>query len=291
MGGKSKENNSKIAVYTAIFGNYDDLMGPLMTVPGCDFYCFTDNKDLKAGGFKMVYKNRQFEDPTRDARMYKILPHKFLPGYDYTVWLDGSLIIKDPRIAELVSKALKDKEMALFKHRERNCIYKELEVCIEQKRDDPEVMRAQIEKYRKEGYPENNGLGETGVLIRKKSNKVIKHNEAWWNEIESHSKRDQLSFNYVLWKQGLETAQIEGNAEFNPYFYWHAIHGSKLGILGPAFDDLIEKQYDDLRDREEKLKELISESETLKERYDNIQKSRFWKLRNRLAKLMGRSKL
>jgi hypothetical protein len=239
----------------------------------------------------MVYKNRQFEDPIRDARMYKILPHKFLPGYDYTVWLDGSLIIKDPRIAELVSKALKDKEMALFKHRERNCIYKELEVCIEQKRDDPEVMRAQIEKYRKEGYPENNGLGETGVLIRKKSNKVIKHNEAWWNEIESHSKRDQLSFNYVLWKQGLETAQIEGNAEFNPYFYWHAIHGSKLGILGPAFDDLIEKQYDDLRDREEKLKELISESETLKERYDNIQKSRFWKLRNRLAKLMGRSKL
>jgi hypothetical protein len=188
---------NEIAIYTAIFGNYDDLLGPLVKVPGCDFYCFTDNGNLKASGYKVIKVKRNFDDPTRDARMYKCLPHKFLPDYEYSVWIDGSMIIKDPRVAELVTDSLKRYDLAGFKHTERDCIYDELEACVLQKKDDEQLMRKQVAKYKKEGYPKNNGLVETGVLIRKKTGNVIKHNEAWWEEIENNSKRDQLSFNYV----------------------------------------------------------------------------------------------
>ena len=38
------------------------------------------------------------------------------------------------------------------------------------KRDAREVIEKQITKYRAEGYPENAGMFETGVILRRHSN-------------------------------------------------------------------------------------------------------------------------
>ena len=42
---------------------------------------------------------------------------------------------------------------------------------------------------------------QSGILFRKHNNKnVIEFQEKWWNEVLTKSKRDQLSFNYIKWK-------------------------------------------------------------------------------------------
>jgi hypothetical protein len=36
--------------------------------------------------------------------------------------------------------------------------------------------------------------------------------EGWWDELSKKSKRDQLSFNYVAWKQQLQFRYVDGDA-------------------------------------------------------------------------------
>ena len=42
--------------------------------------------------------------------------------------------------------------------------------------------------------------------------------EKWWNEVKYNSKRDQLSFNYVAWKQNLKFNYIDGDLRNNEFF-------------------------------------------------------------------------
>jgi len=37
---------NKLVVYTALFGDYDNLIEPKEKFEGCDFICFTDQKHL-----------------------------------------------------------------------------------------------------------------------------------------------------------------------------------------------------------------------------------------------------
>ena len=65
-------------------------------------------------------------------------------------------------------------------------------------------MSKQLDRYRDEKLPENAGLFETNVVLRShKSERVIKFNEYWWNELSKGSRRDQLSCVYALRKAKL----------------------------------------------------------------------------------------
>lgn len=58
-------------------------------------------------------------------------------------------------------------------------------------------------RYRAEGLPEDAGLIEAPVILRRHTDAIRRLNESWWGEIVRASRRDQLSFNYVAWKLGL----------------------------------------------------------------------------------------
>lgn len=65
-----------------------------------------------------------------------------------------------------------------------------------------------MDKYTIIGFPNNYGLNETNVIIRFNSEKVNRIMDAWAYEVSRHSHRDQLSFNYVLWKHKYEIANM-----------------------------------------------------------------------------------
>ncbi|MDE7222311.1 MAG: DUF616 domain-containing protein, partial [Acetatifactor sp.] len=102
---------------------------------------------------------------------------------------------------EYVRKNRGKQPMLCFNHYIHDCVYLEKSLCQRLQKDDPTVMDKQMEGYRKEGYPEHNGLIDSAVLVRElKNDRVIRLMESWWQEILHASKRDQLSFNYVCWK-------------------------------------------------------------------------------------------
>ncbi len=210
---------NRIVVYTAIFGDYDDLKNQEVKIEGVDFYCFTDNKNLKSDLFKIILIKPEYDDNTRNAKIFKILPHNFFPQHEYSLWIDGSVIIKDLNLKEFINRYLVNNNIALFKHPDRDCIYDEVNACIDAKKDDPDIMLEQVNNYRLEGYPVHNGLAACAIIARRHNNKdIIKLDEDWWVEIKKYSKRDQLSFNYVAWKNKVSYSVIEGILWDNAYF-------------------------------------------------------------------------
>jgi len=82
-------------------------------------------------------------------------------------------------------------------------------------------LEGQVEGYRLEGYPERNGLAASGLMIRNhNSKKVDEFMNRWWEEIRLKSKRDQLSFNYVLWKQPISVGYCNFSHTFTSDFSW-----------------------------------------------------------------------
>ena len=201
----------KKVIYTTIIGKYDILEEPSFIPEGYDFICFTDQKINKPNS---IWEIRQvlplYKDNTRTARKYKILPHRFLPEYDISIWTDGNeLVVGD--INKLQEKYLKDKNMAIYNHMscwdKRDCVYEEAKALFNlgnqnnNWKDDPSIITKQMERYVNEQYPPNNGLIVSGVMFRKHNKKdVINCMETWWTELKYGSRRDQLSFNYAAWK-------------------------------------------------------------------------------------------
>ncbi len=181
-------------VYTAIFGEYDQLR-EIKLEEGWRAICFT-NQDIKSDSWEI--RKKDFRPKLH--RDIKIRPHHHLPKYEKCVWVDGNLELVIP-----LSQLVGNKEgFWLMTHPDRNCLFKEAARCAELKKDDHDILFKQIEKYSQEGYPVENGLSATGCLIRDWDTDIINFCELWWDEVRELSVRDQISFPYVVWKTGLK---------------------------------------------------------------------------------------
>ncbi|MCK4349583.1 MAG: DUF616 domain-containing protein [Candidatus Krumholzibacteria bacterium] len=223
----------KIAVYTAVFGGYEGLV-PQPRIDGIEYICFTD-MPVRSRCWEVRVVEPEHADATRNAREYKMLPHKYLADFETSVWMDANyLIVGD--VSPLVHDRLADAEMAVFDHQQtrsdpRDCVYDEYKAMVEMGnrsgvyKDDPDAMNRQIECYREEGYPRHNGLIFSAVLLRRHNEPaVVRMMERWWDEISKGSRRDQLSFNYAAWKENFPYATIEGDLRNNPWFYMLGHH-------------------------------------------------------------------
>lgn len=201
---------SEKVIYTAVFGDRDDLK-PIQKQKGFDYYVFTDDPALKHPVFKTRFLKPLDKDPCRNARYVKINPHIVLPGYQYWIWIDANIAVEGVDFDQLLEQYLDNHDIALHKHPFRRCIYDEASACREKGFDLTEKIDAQVKKYHDEGYPVSNGLCSTSILYRRNTGRMIAFNDRWWKELSAHSRRDQLSFNYVAWKQGFDFFEIPGH--------------------------------------------------------------------------------
>ena len=220
---------NKVVVYTAIFGDAVKLY-PQKKIEGIDFICFSDREHIADGWAVKVVPEHVKNDPIRNNRYYKILPHLHLKEYDFSIYIDGNFVVVSSPMP--IIQNMKDTHMLVFDHQQtakdpRNCIYKEHEAILklhQEKgvlKDDLDIINQQIASFKTQNYPANNGLIKGGVLIRKHNEPdVVKTMERWWHFISNFSKRDQLSFNYVAWEQDFKFGYIPGDIRRgNPWFY------------------------------------------------------------------------
>lgn len=200
-----------IVVYTVIFRGYDELRPPLVINEDVNYVCFTDISLPKVYPWQQSLITFGHDAPRRHSRTYKIQPHLFLPQANYTLYRDGNIRLRiDP--LEAFDRWLINNDMAVVAHPHRNCIYEEARCCLEGGPDyEPERIKAQMGKYRAEGYPQDNGLAACTIMLRRQTEEIRRFNEAWWKEVRDYSVRDQLSFNYVAWKLGTGYDVIPGN--------------------------------------------------------------------------------
>jgi hypothetical protein len=231
----------KIAIYTSIFGGYDDLIDDQYQMDGVDYICFTD-RGLESENWKVIKSTPIYNDPNRNAKKYKILPHRYLKDYDYSIWIDGNIkVISDIRaLCNGDSYKVYD-HMQVFD--KRNCIYDEAQAIlnfgkinsertpergIKNWKDNPKLIADQMNRYISEGYPKNNGLATNPIIVRNHNDSdVIAVMEDWWSEIKYNSKRDQLSFNYIVWKNQFNFVYLQGDSRNNEYFVSVGKHNGK----------------------------------------------------------------
>jgi len=199
-------------IYTAISGGYD-ILKPHPPVKGCRFMAFVDDPAKYVSQNWELKKLIPFhQNPTRNSRKYKVLAHTIIPEANYSLWIDGSIEIKKGfNLNQMIAAYLGNHDMALFKHPRRSCAYEEAQICANRKLDNPSVIDKQMSKYRSEGYPPNNGLVETMMLLRRHTPAIAIFEDIWWKEICKGSRRDQLSFGYAMWKTKISCALLSGN--------------------------------------------------------------------------------
>lgn len=219
-------SRNRTVVYTAIFGGKDVLHEPAYVPDGCDFVCFTDTP-MESSVWDVRVVEPTSDDPVRSAKVYKVLPHRFLSEYEQSLWIDGNFLLRG-NIVTLLRHGLRKHNIAFFDHAKnrldpRNCVYDEAAALIDMAargkyKDDPDLVRTQVEHYRSKGYPAQNGL-VTAMVIARRHNEpdVVAAMEAWWEEITQWSRRDQLSFNYVAWTQDLAFSYLRGDSRKNRY--------------------------------------------------------------------------
>ena len=214
----------KVAVYSAIFGSYEQTAKPLPADLPCPAYLFTDNpvlspQALDVGWCVMVGDPPPFEvDPANGdpAITLPMLKHKWFKTHplaaaeqvscdeqvDISIWLDGNMQIKvgGVEFVERCLAALGADDWSAMRHPWRNCIYVEAEytatVCAW--RYSPEAIRRQAAAYEAAGYPRGAGLPATGFMVRRHTPLVEEIGEAWWQENLTWSHQDQISLPFVL---------------------------------------------------------------------------------------------
>jgi hypothetical protein len=147
----------------------------------------------------------------RHAKVFKILPHLFLPGYDYYIWVDSThLVAMNPQ--DIVEQYLKDSDIAVFEHPERDCVYDEASLIQAIKYDRVYDVQRQMDYYLSNNYPHNNGLYELPCRVQRNTPQIQALMLTWWELICKYSSRDQLSFPYALHMHQIKPTIMPGKA-------------------------------------------------------------------------------
>jgi len=192
------------AIYTAICNGYDTLREPLNDNPLFDFFVFSDTPQQSDRWFHVPF-DENLSTSVRTAKKPKILPHLYLPQYEWSIWVDANIFV----IGDLASYVLRcidaDRRAGQFLHHERNNLWDEAKVCAGKSLDSKDVIAAQIARYRKDGFDGSNGLYEGNFIVRRHNDAaVIRTMHRWWREINTGSARDQISHPYARWKEPLD---------------------------------------------------------------------------------------
>jgi len=194
-----------------IFGDYDELKEPTLVSEGWKYVCISDRHRKSKNWKTKIFKDYSLTNKQKSA--YVLTQVHRLIDFDIACIVGGQIQINTD-----LNKYINDEfDFISLEHPSRNCIYKEAQACILLDKDNPKVIAKQMYRYLEEGYPVNNGMIQTGVTFRKDNNLIRTFMNCWWSEILKGSKRDQLSFNYVLSKIPINHKELSSNLLYKDF--------------------------------------------------------------------------
>lgn len=189
----------KIILYTVIFGVYDK---------------FPDHALLPEIEYSCIAANDTEYNRIDASRYYKMMPH-LIPGfkdYDISIYADGNFSISDPVKLLSLCKSLHEgpKSAIFFRHPDRQTPRQELIEVVRRGIVPPTEGIIAEKRMADHGFYGNEyNLTENGFMIRKHNDPdLIKCEEFWWNEFMTGPRRDQISFQYSMYRTGYSNYQL-----------------------------------------------------------------------------------
>ena len=159
--------NRKV-IYTCIVDGYDELRQPLAVDPDFDYICFSnDYQQIKVGVWEIRPIPYSSKDKTRLSRFVKLMPHKALPEYEISIWMDANVQITGPEFYSAVEKAISDGHLiSQVPHPFFDCVYDDMRAISIMARVPFFKVYRQYRYLRKEGFPEHFGMFENNIIFR-----------------------------------------------------------------------------------------------------------------------------
>lgn len=210
----------KYVVYTAIFNNYDWLKEPVFVPDDVDFVCYSDSPSLKSKHWKIVRMDLKGLSPSLLNREIKLLyPYTELRNYDYSLYVDGSMMIKGDVSTFLRKYAQMRPVLMNFKHPNKDCLFEEINYCIQRGRGIAEKLEEQGKIYKDNGMPKHYGLSDNKILLRDNHSELgEKMMREWYHHVITYSGRDQVCLPYILFKNQQKYSFFDEKIEKNDYF-------------------------------------------------------------------------
>ncbi|UVK45688.1 DUF616 domain-containing protein [Mesorhizobium sp. AR07] len=217
-------------VYTCLFGYSEHFVDHHYERDDeTDFLCFTDDKSLTSDFWRFRYLASTELGPVRTSKKAKILPHRYLATYSRSLYVDNTVQLVAPVSTLFEMLDASAVPMMCFAHNIRNCIYEEAKEVVALNYDDRPTIESQMSRYRATGHPEKAGLITGSTLFRRHNDPTVKSvMEDWFAEVQAHSYRDQLSFNYVARRRDFQPALLNGNSHDNDIMKWPVVVGPRL---------------------------------------------------------------
>jgi len=211
--------SQEMIVFTAVFGHPDMLFVPALPLPDVEVVCWTDMDYVGQTRYRMV-KVDLHELPARKRnRRVKIFWPEVLDCFAYSLYVDSTVrVLVDPR--DLIQYLEPGSDIAQFRAFERDCLYEEARAVVRLGKDAPGVVRRQVSKYRGEGLFPPTGLWASTVILRRHTPLMREFCQSWWAEVEAFSRRDQISFPYVVAKSGIKVSELPGTILSNDFVQW-----------------------------------------------------------------------
>lgn len=222
---------NRICVYTCITGDYDDLK-PIQKEKGIDYVCFTNNLNIVSEDWEIQYISNEGFDDLCLSRKHKILMNSYIKEhYDVCVYIDGASVIRGSIRDFLDTQCdLANYDMVIFNHSIRSCVYEEAVAIIKCRKGKPSEIRETVQYLEEQGYPHGQGLIEATILVRKTNSKNVNDTmQLWFDLFMRYAKRDQLLFDYALFKTELKVKRLDYNVFDNPWFTWKR-HSKNIGF-------------------------------------------------------------
>lgn len=223
------KNKPRIAVYTCITNSYDRLNKPAVFEENCDYFLITDaleNQKIENDEFyNRIFVSdvvpSKIVSPKDQNRYCKTHGADIFKEYDYTIYLDGNIIIQKS-ISQLVMKTGKY-GLALHKHPFCNDAYLEAFSLSARNRISKEDAIQTMKSFSKQGFERNYGMAECGIIICDNNNMIGKQIlKRWYYNYENNPiQRDQIFFAYTLWEMNIKVSDVctlPGNIRTNGYF-------------------------------------------------------------------------
>jgi hypothetical protein len=202
-----KLNN--VCIYTINTGGYEGdkiyLPNKLLDID-CLYFTDTWNQVYKCIKQNIIpfYIDTKDKESKLIQRTIKTSPHLYLPYiYDTSIYIDGNIqfINKSSSINKLISYLNMPFNIVCFDHWGRDTLEDEAVAIIKSRLELQENINKMKELYNKYNFNDDIGLTETNVLIRKHKN-IIEFSE-YWTECINICRRDQLSFDFLLYKYNI----------------------------------------------------------------------------------------
>lgn len=174
--------------YTALFSHYEELKPPLVITPGWHYVAYTD-QPIKSAIWEIRHVELNGFAPQLLARWYKIMEWV---DWKESLWVDASFQINTD--LNLWWEKYFKGGLCAAAHPLRNCVYAECLDCIIAQRGDKLQVQNQMAEYKALNIPANNGIIQSGILLRENTPEVIALCERWYEELRTRSIRDQIAF-------------------------------------------------------------------------------------------------